>query len=414
MRVTFISVLSVVACISACGGGGASGGQANTVSSAASSEPGFRNKAELGEALFSDVNLSLNRTQSCATCHDPEHAFVDARLDTEGKVVATSLGDDGVSLGDRNTPTAAYALMSPEFHYGSHSRINSQQPDYTGFIGGQFLDGRATDLAAQAEGPPLNPVEMGMPDEASVVQRIIDNSDYVASFEKLYGATVFDTVDIAYDAAAEAIAAFEKTSVFFAFDSRYDRSLTGDYLYDPLSKAAQGKALFFSQQFTHCATCHQLQPNGHKQEVFTNYEYHNIGVPGNSADRLLNGQSSTFVDQGLLDNPEVVDASEKGKFKVPTLRNVAVTAPYMHNGVFRELRTVIAFYDHFLTGSEHVLNPETGVPWVNAEIVETVALPELEDANLLSDDDIDALECFLRTLTDGRYESLLPDDGLCD
>lgn len=414
MRVTFLSVLLVVVCINACGGGSGGGGQVKTGSSTASSEPGFRTKASLGEALFSDVNLSLNRTQSCATCHNPEHAFVDNRLDAEGKIAATSLGDDGVSMGDRNTPTAVYALISPEFQYGTHRRFNSQQPDYTGFVGGQFLDGRATDLMAQAEGPLVNPVEMGMPDEASVVQRIVENSDYLAAFITLYGATVFDEVEIAYDAVADAIAAFEKTDVFFAFDSRYDRSLTGDYIYDPLSKAAQGKALFFSQQFTNCATCHQLQPNGHKQEVFTNYEYHNIGVPRNIAERLLNGQSSAFVDQGLLDNPEVTSELEKGKFKVPTLRNVAVTAPYMHNGVFRELRTVIAFYDHFLAGSEHELNPETGAPWVEAEIPETIALLELEDANPLTSEEVDALVCFLRTLTDARYESLLVDDGLCE
>ncbi|WP_430460123.1 cytochrome-c peroxidase [Thalassolituus sp. LLYu03] len=394
----------ILASLSGCGG------------DSSSESVAFTSEAALGEALFSDVNLSANRTQSCATCHDPERAFTDGRTDAADKVRPVSLGDDGVSLGDRNAPTALYAMFSPQFSSGTRSRFNSQQDDYEGYLGGQFHDGRATDLAAQAGGPPLNPLEMGMADQASVVARLRENSDYDASFRKLFGNSVFDDTATAYNAMTSAIAAFEKTSTFATFDSAYDRYLAGDdEVYDVLlhPKAALGKTLFFSQQFTNCATCHQLAAQGNKKETFTGYEYHNIGVPVNSAARTANGV--TAIDTGLQTNNDAVSAdTEKGKFKVPTLRNVAVTGPYMHNGVFAELDTVIRFYDHWLTGSANSLNPETGVAWADPEVSDTISLTELKDGSLLNDDDVDALVCFLRTLTDARYEALLPDDGLCD
>ncbi len=396
-----VVVLSVL--VSACGGD-------------SSDKAAFSSRAELGESLFADTNLSLNRTQSCATCHDPERAFTDGRTGSDGNVRAVSLGDDGTSLGDRNAPTASYASFSPAFAFGSRSRFNSQQSDYEGWLGGQFHDGRATDLQAQAGGPPLNPLEMGMADRAAVIDRLLENPDYVESFEALYGADIFDDVDAAYQAMTDAIAEFEKTDVFAPFDSAYDRYLAGDTdVYDVIlhPQAALGKTLFFSQQFTNCATCHHLNAQGSKTETFTGYEYHNIGVPVNQAVRAANGV--TGQDTGLQTNNEAVTAaSERGKFKVPTLRNVAVTAPYMHNGVFAELDTVIRFYDHHLTGSANTINPETGVAWADAEVPATISSTELRDGSLLDDDDVTALVCFLRTLTDSRYEALLPEDNLCD
>ncbi|MCG7957383.1 MAG: methylamine utilization protein MauG, partial [Candidatus Thiodiazotropha endolucinida] len=90
-------------------------------------------KEALGEALFSDVNLSVNRTQACSTCHNPDRAFIDDRLDAFGEIGAVSLGDDGISLGDRNTPSAAYAAFSPEFYEGTRDRLNSDAGQYQGF-----------------------------------------------------------------------------------------------------------------------------------------------------------------------------------------------------------------------------------------------------------------------------------------
>ncbi|MCG7873875.1 MAG: c-type cytochrome [Candidatus Thiodiazotropha lotti] len=393
--------------MSACGGGGGSSDGSDA------SEATFASKEALGEALFSDVNLSGNRTQACSTCHNPGRAFVDDRLDAFGEIGAVSMGDDGISLGDRNTPSTAYAAFSPDFFEGTRDRLNSDAGQYQGFMGGQFLDGRETDLKGQAGGPPLNPIEMNMPDKASVVARIQENEDYVEAFESLYSETVFDDVDAAYEAMTESIAKFEKTEGFASFDSDYDRHINGEYDEYILTKAGLGKALFFSQEFTNCATCHQLQPNSHPQETFSSYEYHNIGVPENTTVRAVNNTAEGFVDHGLLDNPATTDVSHQGKFKVPTLRNVAVTEPYMHNGVFRDLKTVILFYDQF-NNEDRSLNPETGAAWTEAEVPETINHSELA-APALTDEEVEALVCFLRSLTDARYKHLIAEKGVrCD
>ncbi|AKH22105.1 methylamine utilization protein MauG [Sedimenticola thiotaurini] len=358
-------------------------------------EAAFDSVEALGQALFFDTNLSRNRTQSCATCHSPNRGFVDDRDNGVGGAV--SLGDDGKSLGDRNAPSAAYAAFSPPFHLN----------DAGSYVGGQFLDGREDDLAGQAGGPPLNPIEMAMPDKISTVQRLMENDDYVTAFKTFYGDAIFNDPEQAYSAMAKSIAAFEKTEFFAPFDSKYDRYLRGEYELTPQEDL--GMTLFFSKQFTNCNLCHQLKRlPGSEGETFSNYEYHNIGTPVNVAVRKLNGMDADYVDRGLLDNPKVDDPGQAGKFKVPTLRNVAVTGPYMHNGVFKDLRTVVLFYNKYNSRSaQRQINPETGKPWAAAEIAENISLEELETGPALDDKRIDALVAFLKTLTDRRYEKLL-------
>lgn len=353
---------------------------------------------DLGRLLYFDANLSMQRTQSCATCHAPETGFADAR--GTGVRAAASLGDDGSSLGDRNAPTVSYARFSPRFHRNADGE----------YIGGQFLDGREPDLVGQAGGPPLNPIEMGMPDKASVVARIRENPLYVAAFTKLFGATLWDDTEAAYRAMAESIAAFEKTDFFAPFDSRYDRYLRGEY--EMTLQEDLGMTLFFSQQFSNCNICHQLRPRAvMDRETFSNYEYHNIGTPANTALRAINGVDKGHVDRGLLDNPAVDDPAQAGKFKVPTLRNVAITGPYMHNGVFSDLRTVVLFYNKYNSRSEkRQINPETGDRWRDPEVAENLSIEELETGPALDDRRIDALVAFMKTLTDRRYEHLLDTD----
>jgi len=352
-------------------------------------------KEDLGKALFFDTNLSKNRSQACATCHNPDFAFTDPRETEVGKAV--SLGDDGTSLGDRNAPTAAYAKFSPRFH-----KVKTGQ-----YVGGQFLDGREPDLAGQAGGPPLNPIEMGMPDKASVVARLWENADYVTAFAKLFGPKVREDTNAAYAAMTQAIAAFEQTQEFAPFDSKYDRYLRGEAKLT--DQEDLGRLLFFSQQFTNCNLCHQLhtmQPA--KGETFTNYQFHNIGIPVNEAVRKANGSKPDFVDHGLLDNAAVKDRAQSGKFKVPSLRNVAVTGPYMHNGVFKDLRTTILFYNKYNTKDPNrLINPETGKPFRAPEVAENLSMKELTHGPALDNKRINALVAFLKTLTDKRYEHLL-------
>lgn len=353
----------------------------------------FDSLEDLGEALFFDVNLSKNRTQSCATCHDPDYGFVDPRETDAGRAV--SLGDDGESLGDRSAPTAAYAKFTPEF----------EQLDKKAWRGGMFWDGRAAGLAGQAGGPPLNPIEMGMPDEASVVARLSENADYVTSFISLFGDAIWDDDSAAYDAMTQAIASFERTDLFSPFDSKYDRFLRGEA--ELTDQEELGRVLFFSEQFTNCNLCHQLRPSPiAEDETFTNYEYHNIGTPVNADVRAANGVEGP--DLGLLANPAIDTADAGGRYKVPTLRNVAVTGPYMHNGVFKDLRTVVLFYNKYNTlDKDRQINPETGKPWVMPEIPQNLAVTELIHGPALDDKRIDALVAFMKTLTDARYEHLL-------
>ena len=355
----------------------------------------FDNVEALGKALYFDANLSGNRRQSCATCHNPETGFADARGNRTGNAV--SLGDDGESLGDRNAPTASYARFSPKFH-------KNDQGEY---IGGQFHDGRAPGLAEQAAGPPLNPVEMNMPDPAAVVARVQENPTYTSILERLWGKDIFENTDQAYAAITEAIAAFERTDEFAPFDSKYDRYLRGEY--QMTRQEDLGMTLFFSQQFTNCNRCHQLRPRQcMAEETFSNYEYHNIGTPVNRLVRAANGLGDEHVDRGLLENPTVNDPAQKGKFKVPTLRNVAVTAPYMHNGVFQDLRTVVLFYNQYNSrAARRQINPETGKPWAEPEVRENRSLKDLRHGPALNDKRIDALVAFMKTLTDRRYEHLL-------
>jgi len=356
----------------------------------------FPTRPSLGKALFHDKALSANRTQACATCHMPQAGFVD-RNDVKGSPV--SRGDDGKSFGDRNAPSAGYAALTPAFYRDAQGN----------YVGGQFWDGRASALEDQAAGPPLNPMEMGMADDRAVAARIAENPAYVAAFTALFGADVLEDPQKTFRATTEAIAAFERTPDFAPFDSRYDRYLRGQ---ETLTEQEElGRTLFFSSQFANCSLCHDLKGRDGRLEtsVFSSHQYFNIGVPVNVTARKINGVQPDYVDIGLAANPVVDgDPKQRGKFKVPSLRNVAVTGPYMHNGVFSDLRTVILFYNKYNSKKKsRQINPETGQRWAEPEIADTIDREKLETGPGLDDKRVDALVAFLKTLTDKRYEPLL-------
>ncbi|MBT4792706.1 MAG: c-type cytochrome [Halobacteriovoraceae bacterium] len=341
------------------------------------SDPGeaiFLTKASLGEALFSDKSLSLDRTMSCSTCHNPDHAFIDSRNNVVDG--ATSMGQDSTSLGDRNTPTITYAKLIPSFKEVSGD-----------FFGGQFADGRAVDLVEQAKGPFLNSIEMQMPTIESVVIRVIENKDYVASFEKLYDSSIFDNPDVAFDAIAAVITEFEKSDAISPFDSLFDTGTLN-------AQELNGKALFRS---ANCIRCHN---DNAPKPTFTLNSYHNLGVPQNLVVRAINNHGQ---DEGLFGNANLTDVTKKGRFRVSTLRNIAVTAPYMHNGVFKELKTVVHFYN--TRDVPGAINPETGLGWRAAEVSTDVVTNDVGDLGL-TDSEEDDIVAFLKTLTDKRYEHL--------
>lgn len=345
----------------------------------------------LGEQLFHDKSLSVNGTQSCATCHDPAYAFTDPRENKTGKAV--SLGFDDESLGTRNTPTVMYAMLSPDFHFNEKTERHR---------GGQFWDGRASDLKQQAGQPMLNPVEMGMPDQAAVAERVRANPTYTEGFARIYGAEKLSDDDLIMDYATAALAAYQSMPEFAPFDSKFDRWRRGEA--ELTAQEEFGYTVFVTWN---CRLCHQLQRQGvTDREPFTSFEYHNIGVPANPD--LVAHHGAEFVDLGLAQQAGMDESGDAGKFKVPTLRNVAVTGPYMHNGVFEDLRTAVAFYNKYPSQRPIMhINPETGENWGEAEVAENLSLRELESGLEVNDERIDALVAFLETLTDKRYEPLL-------
>lgn len=367
----------------------------------------------LGEKLFFDQNLSLHRNMSCSTCHDPDYGFVDGRYhdnSSDPTHGALSIGSDGAALGGRNAPSAAYAAFAPEF--GEYDGI---------YKGGQFHDGRALNLKAQAKGPFLDSAEMMMPSQQSVVDRVKENEEYVTAMKELYGESIFDDTNVSntYDKIAQSIGKFEKSELFSPFDSKYDRFIAcktsgkGEgvcYEDGNWSVAEQaGYALFFSNNNTNCVSCHSLNSEGEasSHEMFSNYKFENIGTPRNLEALTARDGNTSKHDKGLggfLD-----DSSHYGQIKVPSLRNVAVTAPYMSNGVFKNLRTVLEFYDHMGVG-DRPNNPETAQPWGEADYNATINWILLKQTKELGDSKIDALLAFLKTLTDKRYEHLVPTD----
>ncbi|QIW15196.1 methylamine utilization protein MauG [Pasteurellaceae bacterium RH1A] len=356
---------------------------------------GGMDKALMGQILFFDDRLSFHGNQNCASCHSPDTAFVDLRETSAQQMV--SQGDDPSKFGRRNSPTMLYAKFAPDFHFDEVAQE---------YVGGQFWDGRAKNLAQQSGMPPLDPLEMGMPNQLEVAKRLYSLPMYRQLFTQFYGQEVWQSYEGVYAAMEDALATFQTEKRLLApFDSKYDKVLEGKASLTALEE--KGRELFFDKSKTSCSNCHQSQG---EKEIFTDFRYHNLQVPRNLFVIEHNGLPADFEDLGLAENPHIKPEHQqaaKYKFKTPTLRNVAVTAPYMHNGIFRELRTVIEYIDHF-NNPARALNPETGKPWEKLPFAENLPQEKLK-ARALTDEDIEALEAFLKTLTDERYEPLLKD-----
>lgn len=240
-------------------------------------------KISLGRQLYFDPRLSADNTVSCATCHNPKHGWSDAR--------ATSQGVGG-KLGGRNAPT----VINAAFH-----RF-------------QFWDGRAATLEEQALGPIANPVEMNLPVEEAVA-RLNQIEGYRTQFNEIFGS------DCTKETLAKAIAAYERT--ILSGDAPYDRYKAGDKA--ALSEsAARGMTLFFGK--ANCSACHS-GPN------FTDFAFHNIGV----------GMDKPEPDKGRAEISKL--EGDTGAFKTPTLREIARTGPYMHDGSMQTLEQVVEHYN---------------------------------------------------------------------
>jgi cytochrome c peroxidase len=386
-----IAAFAVAGVLAACGG---DDGPAEDPS-----EAGLSSMERLGKRLFEDTSLSEPAGQSCATCHAASVAFADPDAS-----LPTSKGVRAGLVGNRNTPMAAYAMFAPEFHYDGAEGL---------YVGGQFLDGRAATLEAQAQQPFLNPVEMANPNRAAVVEKV-RNGTHALLFREVFGSAAFDDVDAAYRRIAQAIAAFERTRAFAPFSSKFDHVVKG--LATLTAQEQRGLELFNAENKGNCAACHPSTPiDGRTPALFTDFTYDNLGVPRNPDNRFytlgtaFNPAGPNFVDLGLGGRGDLATdpRAEHGKFKVPSLRNVAVTGPYMHNGYFRDLKAVVQFYN------DRDLRPQCANSmwtreaeaqaqgcWPSPEVAANVNVDELGRLGL-SDAEVDDIVAFLRTLTDG-------------
>jgi cytochrome c peroxidase len=336
----------------------------------------------LGKKLYFDSNLSEPVGQSCASCHLPGAGFADP-----DRELPVSRGVHPDRFGDRNTPSAAYALYSPRFHFDPQENV---------YIGGQFWDGRASTLEEQAKGPFLNPLEMANADPAAVIRKI-RKASYAGEFAAIFGENSLRDVTAAYEFTVRAIAAFERSEPFHPFTSQYDFFLAGKL--QLTEQQALGLKLFDAENKGNCAACHPSRTGDSGQSpLFTDFTYDNLGVPVNP-DNPFYTQPSVFNPKGA----DVVDIGlakttgrsiDRGKFKVPTLRNIALTAPYMHNGLMMTLREVVDFYN----------TRDTRNDWGSPEVAENINTEELGNLGL-TNEEVDAIVAFMQTLTDGYQPS---------
>jgi cytochrome c peroxidase len=312
----------------------------------------------LGRKLYFDTRLSKDGTLACATCHDVSRGFTDHRSVSEG------IGDH---LGKRSAPTTMNAALMQS----------------------QFWDGRAPSLEEQAKLPILNPIEMGHPDAASAMAAVNTDPAYVGLFQKAYGRAPN------YDDLGRAIASFERTLIFL--DAPFDRFAAGDSR--AISPAAQrGMDLFNGK--ARCVSCHMINSSN---PLGTDNLFHNIGVSARTqnfealAARAL-GVLKENSDTGALDKLAIeTDMSELGRFlvtkkrgdvgafKTEQLRNVGLTAPYMHDG---SLKTLWDVMDHYNKGGETNAYLDGGIEPLN-----------------LSESEINDVVAFLFALTDERFSA---------
>ncbi|MGA8169443.1 MAG: cytochrome c peroxidase [Methylocystis sp.] len=369
---------------------------------------------QLGARVFVDASLSEPRGVACASCHDPAKAFSGLNGST---IAGVARGAPAGSFGVRKPPSLAYASFSPPFSFQDKKDKETGKIEKEA-VGGQFRDGRALDLVAQAGGPLLNPVEMNNPSKAAVVQKVREGA-YADLARDVFGKGIFDDPDAAFGKLMQAVAAYEKTEVFHPFASTFDAVLRGKARFSPLE--ARGFALFKDPRKGNCIACHAGEPSSRdpRDWLFTDFTYDTLGAPRNAA-IPANAKPDQF-DLGLCRREGLADVAPKGfdiesvcgAFKVPTLRNVELTAPYLHNGVLATLRDAVAFY------ATRDTNPERWYPkGPDGSVVKFNDLPEKYHDNVnvkevpydrrlgqrprLSERDVDALVAFLRTLTDKR------------
>jgi cytochrome c peroxidase len=381
-------------------------------------EAGLTPLERLGKRIFEDRSLSRPAGVACASCHDAATAFQGSN---GSPVPAVARGSLPTSLGKRNTPTIMYASFAPPFGF-----IDDKDEE-TGKVekvpaGGQFLDGRADDLLAQVEKPLLDPLEMNAPSKRSAVEAIRDGA-YAALAKEIYGEKIFDDPDKAFEKLAQAVVAFESSERFHPFASKFDDYLRGK---EKLTESERkGFELFKDPKKGNCIACHvgKEESRDPRDWLFTDFTYDALGAPKNPAiAATVNAPDLGLCKRADLDKfaPAGFDMNSVcGAFKVPTLRNIAVTGPYLHNGVFAKLRDVVAFYatrdtdpaHWYPKGAKGKAEKFDDLPAEYHDNVNTDEVPydrKEGQKPRLSEKEIDAITAFLETLTDRSQPATRP------
>lgn len=303
-------------------------------SGGSSAADGISAAAALGEMIFKDPGLSASGHLSCATCHDPARGHAspfDAPVAFGGALFPND--NSAAASGLRQPPTLRYLRFNTGF------RFEGGQP-----VGGFFWDGRANTLAEQAKGPFLGVNEMANASIADVVTRLAQ-APYVERFKAVFGADVLNSPDQAFDRMAYALERYQIEDPDFApFSSKFDAVVAGRSTF---TAAEQRGALWFNRRDKgNCAACHPSTPAGRAPgALFTDFSYDTLGVPRNPL--IAANQDAGFYDLGLCGpvRTDLVGRTDLcGKFKVPTLRNVALRKVFFHNGRFNRLEDVVRFY----------------------------------------------------------------------
>ncbi|HWW04545.1 cytochrome-c peroxidase [Collimonas sp.] len=399
-RGRWLLALAAACLLAACGGGG--GGDSGSSSAAATPitpvpDGGLSQVASLGKKIFSDQSLSASGKQSCATCHNPDNAHA------QSNDLAVQLGGANLDVpGFRAVPSLRYLNLTPAFFFASDGTPT----------GGFNRDGRVNTLAEQSERPFLAPHEMANAGRADVIAKL-KSAAYVEEFRKVFGAAILDNSDDAFNRIQVALQQYQKEDTdFHPYDSKYDQFLAGKV---PLNAAElRGLALFNNPTKGNCVACHlSAKGSDGSSPLFTDFTFDNLGVPRNPA--IAATADPAYFDLGLC-GPDRTDLSSRselcGKFKVPTLRNVATRKVFFHNGYFKTLREAVSFY------VKRDTNPELWYPVdANGAVQKFNDLPEQYRKNVnvtevpynrqpnmppaLSESEVDDVVQFLGTLTDG-------------
>jgi cytochrome c peroxidase len=349
--------------------------------------------AEVGNRLFDDTRLSASGKLACASCHVQAQGHADAA----GNFLPLG-GLDGTHQGLRSSPSVRYLDQAGAFRFDAQGRPH----------GGLFWDGRADNRTAQARGPLFNADEMANADVTALATRL-RALPYAADLRAAASLPAAATDDQLVDAAVTALARYQADDAkFHAFTSKFDAVQDGRATFT--AQEQRGLAAFNDPQRGNCASCHDSRPApGLGRALFTNFSYHALGVPRNKSQATAN---PAFFDLGLC-GPQRSDLAGRqdlcGLFRTPSLRNVALTAPYFHNASFATLEDVVAFY------ATRDIDAARWYPVVNGQVQRYNDLPAALRTNVhqgapfrragqtpaITPQDAADIVAFLRTLSDG-------------